>query len=165
MSEGDEDWRREKESALPLRRGEKLPSPRPAPGKPRPIVHPAPPPAPRTGHAPERIERSLLQRIGKGRETIEARLDLHEMTQEQAAAALTEFIRLAYANGLRTVLVITGKGRGGEGALRRAFVHWLETETLRGYISGYHPASRGHGGDGAWYVRIRRNTESDYPLR
>lgn len=159
MNEEDEDWRREAASTRPLRCKEKHPSSRPSPKPQRRAAHASLPLSPHGAPVPNRIERSLLLRIGKGREPIEARLDLHEMTQQEAFAALIAFLHRAYTDGLRTVLVITGKGRGGEGTLRRAFSHWLEAEALRGYIGGYHAASRGHGGDGAWYVRIRRNTE------
>ncbi len=112
--------------------------------------------APVSGMPPQTLERTMYGRIAKSREPIEARLDLHGLTQTEAYERCCRFIHGAYGNNVRTVLIITGKGRGGEGALRRAFVHWLETEALRPYITGYHSAAQTHGGTGAWYVRLRK---------
>ncbi len=98
----------------------------------------------------------MLERIAKGREAIEARLDLHDLRETEAHRRLEAFIHQAYGLGIRTALIITGKGRAGEGVLRRALPLWLEGESLRGYISGYHPARPVHGGSGAWYVRIAK---------
>jgi DNA-nicking Smr family endonuclease len=58
--------------------------------------------------------------------------------------------------------VITGKGvrgsaAGGErGVLRRQVPQWLQLPELRAYVVGFEAAHVGHGGEGALYVRIRR---------
>ena len=64
------------------------------------------------------LGRRLKQRVARGREPIDARLDLHGLTQTQAHAALLRFLRRAQADGVRMVLVVTGKGtsKGGEHA-------------------------------------------------
>lgn len=73
------------------------------------------------------------------------------------------FIGRAHHSEARLVLVITGKGGGfnalGEerGVLRRLVPHWLADPTMRRMILGYEPAGLSHGGDGALYVRIRRD--------
>lgn len=120
-----------------------------------PLTHPARGRG-KSSHGDKTIERNMLHRIAKGREPIEARLDLHGMTEAEAYRQFSGFIHRAHDDGMRTVLVITGKGRGGEGRLRRALRHWLESEELRGGIGGCHAAHPTHGGDGAWYIRIRR---------
>ena len=56
------------------------------------------------------IERPTRKKLAKGRLAIEARIDLHEMTQARAHDALVGFLRQSQAMGLRHVLVITGRG-------------------------------------------------------
>lgn len=115
---------------------------------------PAPPPLAPLG----RRERSQLSR---GKKDIDARLDLHGMTQERAHRSLAAFLRRASGEGHSFVLIITGKGRttGPEserGILRRQVPLWLGLPEFRSLVVGFEEASIGHGGAGALYVRIRR---------
>lgn len=101
------------------------------------------------------------QRIARGVVAIEARIDLHGLTQERAHRTLLRFLRDSQANGLRHVLVITGKGapEGASperGVLRRVVPQWLALPELRLYVVGFEPAHAAHGGEGALYVRVRR---------
>ena len=104
-----------------------------------------------------RRERSQLS---KGRKEIEARLDLHGMTQTRAHRALSGFLHRAHGDGLTFVLVITGKGKVGSeserGVLRRQVPQWLSQPEFRAFVVGFEEAHIGHGGTGALYVRIRR---------
>jgi DNA-nicking Smr family endonuclease len=105
-----------------------------------------------------RRERSQLSR---GRKEIDARLDLHGMTQTRAHRALLSFLQRASSHGLTFVLVITGKGRtvGPEserGVLRRQVPEWLGLPEFRTLVVGFQEAHIGHGGEGALYVRVRR---------
>lgn len=121
----------------------------------RPIVapKPAPPPLAPIG----RRERSHLSR---GRTEIDARLDLHGMTQMRAHRALLGFLQRAHHDGMTFVLVITGKGKIGaeseRGVLRRQVPHWLGLPEFRALVVGFEEAHIGHGGEGALYVRVRR---------
>jgi DNA-nicking Smr family endonuclease len=106
-----------------------------------------------------RRERSKLSR---GRMEIDARLDLHGMTQTRAHRALFGFLQRAHHEGLTFVLVITGKGRVGvaeseRGVLRRQVPQWLSLPEFRSLVVGFEEAHIGHGGEGALYVRIRRS--------
>jgi DNA-nicking Smr family endonuclease len=105
-----------------------------------------------------RRERSQLSR---GRKEIDARLDLHGMTQIRAHRALSGFLQRAHSDGLTFVLIITGKGKmmGPEserGVLRRQVPLWLNLPEFRALVVGFEEAHIGHGGEGALYVRIRR---------
>ena len=124
----------------------------------KPAAPPAPPPLAPIG----RRERSQLSR---GRKDIDARLDLHGMTQVRAHRVLQDFLYRACADGLTFVLVITGKGKTGKGktgaesergVLRRAVPQWLALPEFRTMVVGFEEAHIGHGGEGALYVRIRR---------
>jgi DNA-nicking Smr family endonuclease len=116
---------------------------------------PPPKPAPRKAAPPADI--STQRRIRRGQAEIEARLDLHGHTQDSAWRALVTFLALSRANGMRCVLVITGKGRLGTGVLRARFLDWLSGSDLRDLVSGYSAAHVRHGGDGAFYVMLRRD--------
>jgi DNA-nicking Smr family endonuclease len=110
----------------------------------------------------EPLTRRMKQRVARGREAIDARLDLHGYTQDEAHAALLRFLRSARARDARLVLVITGKGRGGEvGVLRRQVPHWLALPEFRDLVIGFEDAAVGHGGQGALYVRLRRMRGGD----
>jgi DNA-nicking Smr family endonuclease len=108
------------------------------------------------------LGRRLKQRVARGRESIDARLDLHGFTQAQAHAALLRFLRRAQADGVRTALVVTGKGttKGAEahepGVLKRQVPLWLSLPEFRPLVIGYEDAHVAHGGGGALYVRLRR---------
>lgn len=121
-----------------------------APAKAVSTPRPQPPLAP--------IGRRDRAKLSRGRQEIDARLDLHGMTQMRAHRALTGFLHRAHHEGLTFVLVITGKGRsGGEsGVLRRQVPEWLSLPEFRAFVVGFEEASIGHGGEGALYVRIRR---------
>jgi DNA-nicking Smr family endonuclease len=113
------------------------------------------------------LGRRMKQKLGRGTEPIDARIDLHGMTQADAHAALTHFLRRAQRDGARVVLVITGKGaRPGadpyaeRGVLKRQVPHWLESAELRSFVVGFESAGIGHGGAGALYVRVRRGANT-----
>ena len=106
-----------------------------------------------------RRERAQLSR---GRKEIDARLDLHGMTQTRAHRALSGFLQRAHSDGMTFVLVITGKGRATGvksegGVLRRQVPQWLSLPEFRSLVVGFEEAHIGHGGEGALYVRIRRS--------
>ncbi|MDH4225110.1 MAG: Smr/MutS family protein [Deltaproteobacteria bacterium] len=91
----------------------------------------------------------------------DAELDLHGKTREQAVRALQSFILTSRRQGLRRVLVITGKGHhsGDEGpVLGRLAAHWL-TKNGTPYVWDFQPAPPRLGGDGALVVRLRRLRE------
>lgn len=107
-----------------------------------------------------KLDKATHRKIAKGRVRIDGRVDLHGLTQDQAYTLLLRFIFDAQRNGSRFVLVITGKGSssGSEGVLKQSVPHWLATPPLRLCVSGFEDAGLSHGGTGALYVRIRRNT-------
>jgi DNA-nicking Smr family endonuclease len=110
------------------------------------------------------FERRLRQRVARGRAPIDARIDLHGLTQVEAHAALLRFLRRAQADGARIALIVTGKGAGGaehdgsvaRGVLKRQVPLWLSLPEFRPLIVGFEDAHVSHGGQGALYVRLRR---------
>ena len=94
--------------------------------------------------------------VRRGRVDIDARIDLHDMTQMDAKPALLRAVIRASNANKRCLLVITGKGLRGDGVLRRNFPVWIADSTIRPLIANYAPAHIKHGGGGAWYVFIKR---------
>ncbi len=180
MAGGDQDddadlFRRVVADAEPLRRKRPLltprvdPPPKPAkPGKPvrrpPPIVRkPAiavPPPSLLAAGDFTRLDRRTADRFRRGKLPIEARLDLHGHYQDAAHHALTDFIAGSAAAGRRMVLVITGRGsREGSGVLRSRLPQWLNQPPSRDRVLAFTSARPEHGGDGAFYVLLKRNRD------
>ena len=149
--------RRHAEAAVEPEKTAKAPAKKQAKGAPV-AIPPAKPkaPAPPPLHP---IDRRTMSRVNRGAMAIDARIDLHGLTQAAAHDRLIAFLRSAQAEGARMVLVITGKGLAGQGergVLRRSVPGWLASPELRGIIVGFDEAGRAHGGSGALLVRLRR---------
>jgi DNA-nicking Smr family endonuclease len=121
--------------------------------------------ADRIAHAPVRMDHGTHRRMIKGKLKPEGRIDLHGMTLADAHPVLTRFIIDAYDDGKRLVLVITGKGkdRDGDGpipirrgVLRHQVPSWLHAPPLGALILDVRAAHLRHGGQGAYYVYLKR---------
>lgn len=115
---------------------------------------------------PVAMDRNRFTKMKRGRLAPEARIDLHGMTMAQANPALIRFILDAVADGRRLVLVITGKGKSRSddgpipernGVLRHQVPHWLKSGVLRPHVLQISEAHLKHGGQGAYYVYLRRS--------
>ncbi|MCY3670336.1 MAG: Smr/MutS family protein [Alphaproteobacteria bacterium] len=157
-------WRRMTQNVRPLPgRPAPPPSRRPEPAaKQEPEERSAPAPdeaaspfAPASG-----IDKRTARRIRRGALPIDARIDLHGMTREEAFRRLTRFIAESQAAGRRLVLVVTGKGRGADGissgVIRREAPHWLARPPNAARVLDTAPAQPRHGGEGALYVYLRK---------
>jgi DNA-nicking Smr family endonuclease len=125
-----------------------------APSEPRPAA-----PGPKPALAPNAsLDRRTDERLRRGRLSIQARLDLHGMTQAEAHAALNGFVQRSQAAGRRAILIITGKGAltAGGGVLRRAVPRWLHEPPLRELVLAVREAQPKDGGEGALYVLLRK---------
>lgn len=129
------------------------PPPRPA----RPLTH---------GAAPG-VDKRTAERLRRGQIPIEARIDLHGHTLEEARRALALFLKRASEANLRCVLVITGRGlrSGGptddggvmpRGVLREQVPRWLNEPEARARILAFCHAQPKDGGTGALYVLMKR---------
>ncbi len=98
------------------------------------------------------LDRRSAERLRRGQRAIEARLDLHGRTQDEAHRALDAFVARAQDGGQRCVLVITGKS----GVLRAAVPRWLNEAPNRARLLAFSPAQPKDGGAGALYLLLRR---------
>ncbi|KRA95744.1 hypothetical protein ASD83_19090 [Devosia sp. Root685] len=177
-------WTTVSETVEPLRRKGLLklghgtlpiPEPEPAPaikapprmGKPKqPFLAPYQAPIQPAKVVEKSVDPAIHKKVRRGRIEIDGTIDLHGMTQFEARETLRRYIGARAARGDRTLLVITGKGTKTEndyvsamterGILRTMLPIWLSEPGLSHLISGWSLAARGHGGEGAWYVRLRR---------
>jgi DNA-nicking Smr family endonuclease len=141
--------------------GRTAPAPPPPPAAPEAAARIPPPAVAQPRSVPPRlgvdgIEPNRRWRIAREREPIGARLDLHGLDQDRAWAVLEAFLRRAHDEGLRAVLVITGKGTQGPGVLRRRVPEWLAAPHLAHIVAGVSEATWRHGGEGALYVALKR---------
>jgi DNA-nicking Smr family endonuclease len=157
-------WQRAMRGVKPLA---PRPEPTPVSTPSKPAEKPATPreaaaPTPGTLLPPLAIDRfagydkANAERLKRGKHPVEARLDLHGMTQDEAHRALASFIRGARVAGKRCVLVITGRGRLGGGVLRAAVPRWLDEPEFRPHLLAIASAQPRDGGAGALYVMLRR---------
>ena len=114
------------------------------------------------------LDKRSADRLRRGQMRIEGRLDLHGLTQADAHRAAHAFVLESYRTGRRCVLIITGKGGFREdddlgfmpdrdiGVLRRNMPRWLAEPPVRQKVLRLEPARPQHGGDGAFYVLLRR---------
>lgn len=116
-------------------------------------------------HGPLRMDAKAFARMSRGKLVPDARIDLHGMTLAEAHPELVRFVLNAQAQGLRLVLVITGKGRRGDeagpvpqrqGVLRQQVPVWLSRPPLGPVVQQVAEAHQKHGGGGACYVYLRR---------
>lgn len=103
------------------------------------------------------LDRRTKEKLRRGQMKIEASLDLHGMSRLQAHEALESFILRSHSHGMRTVLVITGKGAENKGILRQEVPRWLYEGALSPVVLQHYLSKGKHGGDGALYVLLRRS--------
>lgn len=156
-------WRRVAAAVKP-RRGKVLPEAEPEPEPPpasraKRAEHVAPVQpklAARVAAPAPPANRGAEKRVRRGQLEIGGTLDLHGHTQDSGRAAVLRFLQAAHARGDRTVIIVTGVGRGGQGVLKQRLPDWLADRAVRAFVSGFAQAHRTHGGAGAFYVFLKR---------
>lgn len=119
---------------------EPAPAPAPAALPPAPPV-PKPRAAPlaelRIGASPGGLDAKSWQQLRRGKLRPERTLDLHGRRVHEAHLAVRAFLQDAYADGVRCVTIVTGKGPAPEGGvLRRELPMWLNAPELRHLLLG-----------------------------
>lgn len=105
-----------------------------------------------------RIDNSVLKNIKRRKFDLDASLDLHGKTLDVAFVQFVNFINSSYDNGKRNVLVITGKGNPEKntGVIKQNFYSWLNHESVSDKILYVNFALLKDGGDGAFYILLRK---------
>lgn len=104
------------------------------------------------------IQTSLIRKLRRGQIRIDAELDLHRLTRDQARNAIAQFLSDCLNHGKRCVRIIHGKGLGSvnkQPVLKGLVSHWLQQ---RNDVLAFCSARPNDGGSGALYVLLRRRS-------
>ena len=106
------------------------------------------------------VQHGVFRKLRLGQYPIEARLDLHRMTVDQARKEVYEFIGDCVRYGVRTVIILHGKGErnpDGIALLKSHLAKWLPELND---VLAFHSAQKRHGGTGAVYVMVRKGSQN-----
>jgi DNA-nicking Smr family endonuclease len=111
------------------------------------------------GYKKPGVQEGVYRKLRLGKYEIDARLDLHRLTVEQARLEVYRFINDCIDYDLRTVMILHGKGDRAKDPAKKALLkshcmHWLEQIDA---VLAYHSAQRHHGGAGAVYVLLKKS--------
>ena len=114
-----------------------------------------------------RIDKKKLSLLKRGKLQPEFILDLHGMNTVIAKKKSIEFIKSNYLDGKRLLLIITGKGKSTRtsfienenqiGIIRKSLKSWLYESDIRTKILGIVSSHINHGGEGAFYIYLKKN--------
>lgn len=102
------------------------------------------------------ISNKILRNLRKGQYNVEATLDLHGYTVDQAKTEVDGFLQQCLHERIRVALIIHGKGHHSQmPILKNKLNHWL-----RGLASvlAFCSAAPSHGSRGAIYVLLKRES-------
>jgi DNA-nicking Smr family endonuclease len=110
------------------------------------------------------VQDGVYKKLRLAKYPIQARLDLHKRTLEQARDEVVKFLKQCMRMDIRTVVIVHGKGeRSNPPALMKSFVaQWLMQIKE---VQCVHSAQRFHGGTGAVYVLLRKSAEKKIETR
>lgn len=111
------------------------------------------------------VQHGVYKNLRLGKYSIDAQLDLHQMTVEQARVAVAEFVADCLQHNIRCALINHGKGlnRKPQPALLKSCVaHWLPQLDA---VMAFHSAQRHHGGVGATYVLLKKSEKKSLENR
>ena len=102
-----------------------------------------------------------MKLLRQGRLAPEAKIDLHGLTREEARSKVRYFLEDSAYQGKKTVLIVTGRGKGsgGEPVLRAEVERYLATEGGV-WVSEWGRAPRRYGGEGALVVFLKGKAKS-----
>jgi DNA-nicking Smr family endonuclease len=105
------------------------------------------------------IDRQLLRRLRRGEYSIQAHVDLHGMTQDQAKTQVAAFVESSRRDGKRCVLVVHGRGLRSKDhvpVIKERLKVWLSRGAIGRRVLAFCTARPSDGGAGAMYVLLRR---------
>jgi DNA-nicking Smr family endonuclease len=105
------------------------------------------------------LDMAAVNKLRAGALSPEAHIDLHGFNAAQAFEALRGFMRGCWYKGMRTVLVVPGRGRNspnGMGVLREKLPHWLTQDPFKRVVLAFCTAQAHDGGLGGIYVLLRK---------
>jgi DNA-nicking Smr family endonuclease len=105
------------------------------------------------------IDKRLLRKLRAGDYAVQAHLDLHGFTSEEARVEVAGFLTRARSDGRRCVLIVHGRGHNskeGIPVLKERLKVWLTRGKIGRGVLAFCTARPADGGAGAVYVLLRR---------
>lgn len=105
------------------------------------------------------LDQMIMNKLRAGGLSPEAHLDLHGLNAQQAFETLRGFMRGSWYKGLRTILVVPGRGKNspdGVGVLRGKLQSWLTQDPFKRVVLAFCTAQPHDGGPGSVYVLLRK---------
>ena len=105
------------------------------------------------------LDHHVLRRLRRGEFAVQAHVDLHGLTREEARAELESFLLRSRQGGKRCVLVVHGRGLHSKDqmpVLKDALKRWMQTARFAEHVLAFATARPHDGGLGAVYVLLRR---------
>lgn len=105
------------------------------------------------------VQHGVYKNLRLGKYEIQASLDLHGRTVDQARHDVWRFLEDGFAQGIRCCLITHGKGQGREepAKIKSCVNHWLPQFN---YVLAFHSAQKMHGGLGATYILLSKSAAS-----
>lgn len=135
-------------------------------GRVPPVRVPASTPVSRQRPLGDSLDGGWDRRLRRGSTEPDWTIDLHGHTLDSARRLLDNALDQALAEGVRVILLITGKpprdgdtdrdGRPRRGLIRASIGTWLQSSRHAGRIAAVRNAHPRHGGAGALYIILRR---------
>jgi DNA-nicking Smr family endonuclease len=105
------------------------------------------------------IDKRLLRKLRAGDYAVQAHLDLHGFTSDEARVEVEKFLTGARADGRRCVLIVHGRGHNskeGIPVLKERLKVWLTRGRIGHGVLAFCSARPPDGGAGAVYVLLRK---------
>jgi DNA-nicking Smr family endonuclease len=105
------------------------------------------------------FSRKLMKKLKRGELPVQAHIDLHGLTRQDAETAVAHFILESFRNGMRCVLIVHGRGLNSPESLpvlKEGLPQWLNRGRLRKVVLAFATAKPYDGGTGATYVFLRK---------
>lgn len=108
------------------------------------------------------VHPSIAGRLHGGDFSIQAHIDLHGLTVDNAKEVFEKFLKWAVMSGKTGLLIVHGRGLSSpaEPILKNKVIEWLTRGPWRKWIVAYSSARKCDGGAGATYVLLRKHPVS-----
>lgn len=105
------------------------------------------------------FSRKLMKKLKRGELPVQAHIDLHGLTKQDAETAVTDFLLESFRSGMRCVLIVHGRGLNSPESLpvlKEGLPQWLNRGRVRRMVLAFATARPYDGGTGATYVFLRK---------
>lgn len=105
------------------------------------------------------VDKKIQRRLRAGDYAVQAHVDLHGLTRDEAKARVVKFVEESRKAGRRCVLIVHGRGLHSKDqvpVLKEAVRTWLERGPVARAVLAFATARPHDGGAGAVYVLLRR---------